>query len=70
MKYVLIFLSAVALSSCAGDSGHFNGGEGKRRGYGNAPLQGPTAGDVIRDTHYDRARQNYEDRTQRRRYGR
>lgn len=62
MKYVFAALSAILLSSCAGDPGHFEGGDGRRRSYGNAALQGPSAGDVIRDTHYDRARQNYEDR--------
>jgi len=70
MKYALTALSALALFSCAGDPGHFDGGQGSRRGPGNAPLRGPSAGDVIRDTHYDRARQNYEDRTHQRRYGR
>lgn len=70
MKYLLTTLCIVTLSSCTGDPGHFEGGEGKRRGYGNAPLRGPSAGDVIRDIHYDRARQNYEDRNHQRRYGR
>jgi hypothetical protein len=70
MKYLLTTVSAIVLSSCAGDPGHFDGGEGHRRGSGNAQLRGPSAGDVIRDTHYDRARQNYEDRSHQRRYGR
>jgi hypothetical protein len=57
----------IALSSCAGDPGHFNGVQKgpQRRGSGNAQLQGPSARDVISDVHYDRARQNYEDRRER-----
>jgi Spy/CpxP family protein refolding chaperone len=59
---------ALAISSCAGAPGHFNGGQKgpQRRGSGNAQLEGPTARDVIRDVHYDRGRQNYEDRRERR----
>ncbi len=70
MKYAALALTSLFLSACAGDPGHFDGGHGTRRGSGNAALEGPSARDVIRDTHYDRARQNYEDRTQRRRSGR
>ena len=61
--------SLALFSSCAGDPGHFEGGQGTRKGSGNAELEGPGARDVIRDVHRDRARQNYEDRTGRRYYG-
>lgn len=66
---ILSLAIIASLASCSGDPGHFDGGQGNRRGSGNAPLQGPGAGDVIRDTHRDRARQNYEDRRDRRYYG-
>ena len=69
MKYAALAISAVILSACSSDSGRFDGGKGTRRGSGNAPLEGPSAGDVIRDSRHDRARQNYEDRRHRRRYG-
>ena len=57
---------AFAVSSCASDPGHFDGQKGpQRRGSGNAQLEGPNARDVIREVHYDRGRQNYEDRRER-----
>lgn len=70
MKSVVLFTTAALVASCASDPGHFHGAEGKRRSSGNAPLEGPSAGDVIHDVHRDRVRQNYEDRTSKRRYGR
>lgn len=69
MKSAALLLVSLVLASCAGDSDHFDGTGGHRRGSGNAPLEGPDARDVIRDTHRDRARQNYEDRSHRRYYG-
>lgn len=69
MKAAALFLASLILASCVGDAGHFDGTGGKRRGHGNAQLEGPDARDVIRDTHRDRARQNYEDRSHRRHYG-
>jgi len=70
MKPFAILLLASLLGACAGNPVHFNGNESNRRGSGNAPLEGPNANDVINDVHHDRARQNYEDRTSKRRYGR
>lgn len=68
MKSIAALACSILLASCAGDPGHFDGGRATRSSRGNAALEGPSAGDVIRDVHYDRARQNYEDRRDRRRY--
>lgn len=66
----LLFASVTLITACAGDPGHFEGQKGpQRKSSGNAPLEGPGAREVIRDVHRDRARQNYEDRSQRRYYG-
>lgn len=66
----LLVTSTMLITACAGDPGHFEGQKGpQRKSTGNAPLEGPGAREVIRDVHRDRARQNYEDRSQRRYYG-
>lgn len=65
-----LLLVPLLLASCGGDPGHFDGRHGSQRsGQGNAPLEGPTADDVVNDVHHDRARQHYEDRSHRRYYG-
>lgn len=70
MRFTLpVLVTLLLLPSCGNDSHPFDAGQGQRRGTGNAPLRGPNAGDVIRDVHDDRARQNYEDRRHRRNYG-
>ena len=66
----ILLLGSLLLASCGGDPGHFDSHKGPQRsGTGNAPLEGPTANDVINDVHHDRARQHYEDRSHRRYYG-
>ena len=65
-----LVLVAILSSACGSDPGQFDGHKGPQRSSsGNAPLDGPGADDVINDVHHDRARQNYEDRRDRRHYG-
>ncbi|MBK1883319.1 hypothetical protein JIN85_12905 [Luteolibacter pohnpeiensis] len=58
----LSMIGVFGTNSCAPGPGKFVGKESGKKSEGNAPLVGPTAGDLIRQSRYDYERRQYLDR--------